>query len=730
MTENLKYKLSKTKTISIAFIIGLMIVGAMLIWLQLVVSSGVNNLSTRWDYYITVRSEKVRTLSSLHRELGYGGMIHNFKNYILRGNVAYHNEAQQHLGAAYSALNNYKTYFNEVDEIVALDALTNMLDGYRRALDISFALKAKGTNLADIDFKVRVDDGEALQALEVLKQRAYNEIDVPENKSILLSQFNERIGYGGGIHSLKNTILRVDAEMGAKTLQDFIDAERILTHYELLNLNTEEINAIVELKKTINFYKNALNVATGMIAEGRTPQEIDATVQVDDNYAFNALSILSRNIVKEAEESSLLVTEGFILTLKRNQNSLFISMFLIIAVLLISIIANRNRSRYEEQLEKSEKLASKIAQKLGDQKYILDKHAIVAITDKAGYITYANEKFCEISRYSREELIGKKQNIINANYHSREFFVELWQTISKGEIWIGEIKNKARDGSYYWVQSTILPLLDEDREINGYIAMKTDISEQKQSQKEKDHAMEKLTLANNAKNTFFASMSHDLRTPLNAIIGFSDMLQHKIHGDLGAKKNEEYVKFINSSSVHLLNLVNDILDVAKMEAGEYSFEEEEVDMVAFFEEEISRYEILAKLKKIEVRSQIDQKIRSIIGDQQCLTQILSNLMSNAIKYSPENTTINVDFKLSEQGSAILQIKDSGGGFKEKMLKNIGNPYVSDDSYVAHKDKGTGLGIFICHKLVDLHQANIKFENRIEGGASVTIIFPETRVILN
>ena len=172
-----------------------------------------------------------------------------------------------------------------------------------------------------------------------------------------------------------------------------------------------------------------------------------------------------------------------------------------------------------------------LSERLAEQKAALDEHAIVAVTDVRGTITYVNEKFCALSGYSDRELVGQNHRMLNSGHHPPEFFAAIWRTITAGRVWHGEICNRRKDDSLYWVDSTIVPFLNTNGKPRQFIAIRTDITERKQQEKQirvaKEHAdalAAHAERATQAKSAFLAMMSHAIRTPMNGVIGFTGLL--------------------------------------------------------------------------------------------------------------------------------------------------------------------------------------------------------------
>ncbi len=228
--------------------------------------------------------------------------------------------------------------------------------------------------------------------------------------------------------------------------------------------------------------------------------------------------------------------------------------------------------------------------------------------------------------------------------------------------------------------------------------------------------------ANKAKSDFLSSMSHDLRTPLNAIIGFSEAISLRIFGPVGSIKYEEYAIDIHKSSLYLLELINDILNLSKLDAGKYIIDKESIDP----EEAITEcYDILSKLsqdKGVELSIQIPKGIPSVFADPLSLKKILINLTSNAIKYTPKGGNVNLSIQLDSKGH-IFKVKDTGLGIPKEKIVSIVEPFSRHDVNPHHSEEGTGLGLSIVKSLVDLHDGNLEITSELHVGTSVKVTLP-------
>jgi len=354
----------------------------------------------------------------------------------------------------------------------------------------------------------------------------------------------------------------------------------------------------------------------------------------------------------------------------------------------------------------------------------------VFITDLHGTIEYINPKFTDLTGYTPEESIGQNPRILKSNETPRELYSDLWKTIRKGNNWKGEIKDRRKDGSHFWAFETIAPVKDENGFVTHYVATHEDISERKEAELMTRSALEQAEVANRAKSDLMANMSHELRTPLNAIIGFSETMKEETFGPVGSDKNREYLEDIHHSGQHLLELINDILDVSAIEAGALELHEEKVSLIDVVEVSVRFIRPRAEAGRVSVTSTIDPEIPMIYADERRVKQVFLNLLSNSVKFTPEGGEVTVSAWLNDNGSLAVAVADTGIGMDEEEMTKALSTFGQVDSGLDRKHEGTGLGLPLAKRLMELHGGTLEIESEKALGSSITVTFPKKRVIQN
>ncbi len=386
-------------------------------------------------------------------------------------------------------------------------------------------------------------------------------------------------------------------------------------------------------------------------------------------------------------------------------------------------------ARKKSEAESHEAQMSQSRKTLIDFKAALDAHAIVATTDAHGRITYVNDKFCAISKYSREELIGKDHRIINSGYHPKSFIREIWQTISGGKIWTGELRNCAKDGSIYWVDTTIVPFLGDDGKPLQFIAIRADITERKLAEDDLRQTHAALSVANaeleatRLKSEFLANMSHELRTPLNAILGLSEALREQTYGSLTPRQSQS-LDTIHSSGEHLLSLINDILDLSKIEAGKLELNLAQVNVSEFCESCLVFVRTQAMQKKIGVTFEHDDNVAQLSVDPRRLKQILVNLLTNAVKFTPNGGHIGLSVTAPKGDDVVrFTVWDTGIGIAIDDTAKLFRAFTQIESGLTRPQEGTGLGLALVAKLVELHGGSVTLESELGKGSRFIVTLP-------
>jgi signal transduction histidine kinase len=225
-------------------------------------------------------------------------------------------------------------------------------------------------------------------------------------------------------------------------------------------------------------------------------------------------------------------------------------------------------------------------------------------------------------------------------------------------------------------------------------------------------------------------VSHELRTPLNAVIGFSEMLTNEMFGPIGDGRYLGYAADIRSSGLHLLSLINDILDLSKVEANSFELSEENLDVPSMVDEALHLVEVKAEAGKIRLKPDLLPNMPALYADERAFKQIILNLLSNAVKFTPPGGRISVSASVNDVGEFVFMVVDTGIGIAKEDQEKILKPFTQADSSLARRYEGTGLGLPLTKSLVELHNGRLELESTPQKGTTVCAIFPRDRVIQN
>ncbi len=400
----------------------------------------------------------------------------------------------------------------------------------------------------------------------------------------------------------------------------------------------------------------------------------------------------------------------------------------------------RTRRAFAMLRDKNRELEA-ASSELQQQKNALDRHAIVSITDLKGNITYCNQHFQRISGYTDSELIGNNHRIINSAVHPREMFVDLWATITSGQVWSGEICNRNKQGELYWVKATVMPMYDANGKIDRFIAVRTEITQLKQLESEltfRNESLQKLTqtleqarndaeAAAQAKGDFLANMSHEIRTPMTGIIGMTELA---LDTPLSPTQRG-YLETVHSSARTLLTILNDILDFSKIDAGKLSIESIDFDPADLLADTLKSIAVRARTKGLDLHFSLPPNLPALISsDPVRLRQIVANISDNAVKFT-EHGFIAVDVQWTDtplpendiDGVLIISISDQGIGIPREKLGSIFESFSQVDASTTRRFGGTGLGLTICARLADLMGGTVTVDSEFGKGSSFRIELP-------
>ena len=348
-----------------------------------------------------------------------------------------------------------------------------------------------------------------------------------------------------------------------------------------------------------------------------------------------------------------------------------------------------------------------------DDRLVLRNEAIVRMDPEMGELMTPGISFADFISTR-----VKRGRIVSAVGHEKEY---LRERVERHKNASGEpLVQKLANGR--WVR-----LREQRTSEGGVVSTRTDITALKQREAELITAKSEAETANRAKSEFLASMSHELRTPLNAIIGFSDLLRSCLYGALNEKQTE-YLNNIHHSGHHLLDLINDILDVSKVEAGRYELFEETIDPAEIIESCVTFLDVRAREKGITMICAYDNGLPRLHADQRAIKQVVLNLLTNAVKFNLPGGRVTVTTRIEPDGAYAIAVSDTGIGISAADQERIFMPFQQADPTVSRRVEGTGLGLWISKALVELHDGSIAIESEVGAGTTVTARLPANRVL--
>jgi PAS domain S-box-containing protein len=349
---------------------------------------------------------------------------------------------------------------------------------------------------------------------------------------------------------------------------------------------------------------------------------------------------------------------------------------------------------------------------------IIQSPIMLVITDIKGYIEFCNPAFSKITGWTDQEILGKKPNILKSGFHASTYYEKLWKTVCSGNEWQGEFKNRKKNGEYYWELASISPIRNDYGTITHFVKIAENISYLKKIEKDLKKAKQDAEIANNYKNHFLANMSHEIRTPINTIIGFSELIKNE---NLPTQKRSKYTGIIEENSQTLLRLIDDIIDVAKIEANELKIKKEACSLEELFSELEMTYNNFLKRKQkqdLNLIFQIPEESHHdvIFTDPYRLRQIINNLFINAMKYTIKGS-IEIGYNLINDNRLRFFVSDTGAGIPTGRIKNIFKRFSFNEESTNSDTTSSGLGLSICKDLAVLLGGDITVKS-VEGEGSV------------
>jgi cell cycle sensor histidine kinase DivJ len=325
-----------------------------------------------------------------------------------------------------------------------------------------------------------------------------------------------------------------------------------------------------------------------------------------------------------------------------------------------------------------------------------------------------------------EELLGQTPAALVHPDDLKTMQAALVEASYFGRAAAAEVRVKRGDGSYLWTEMRCRPAAPTNGEAADIVAVTRDISERKAQELALIEARDQAEEANRAKSRFLANMSHELRTPLNAIIGFSEVMTHEMFGPVGSARYLDYAHVINESGGHLLELINGILDMSKIEAGKFDLSEEIFDLGEVVAQAVRFVRMQSERKGVALKTIVTAETQAIFADKRAVKQMLVNLITNGVKFTPRGGEVRIASARTAAG-IVLAVSDTGVGISAADLKRLGRPFEQVEGEHVRSQEGTGLGLALVKALTALHGGEVTIDSTLGEGTTVAVVLPYAAV---
>ncbi len=542
-----------------------------------------------------------------------------------------------------------------------------------------------------------------------------------ELRGELLNRIWAHLGYGGIIHNFKNYVLRQDQIFLDRLEIQFAEFTLTIEEYRQSRPTIQELENLAIIENTIHIYMDKLSIAEQAAKENWPPQQTDSLVKVNDENALEALAELdliwrkkrqetTAIIIKAVAEGENLVTVGF----RFMAGLVLVSLALFTIYYLLQMELRQTIGQLSKELSER-RLAQKALRKF--HRAVEQSPATIIISDTKRNIEYVNKKFCDLTGYSYDEVVGKTPSFLQSGEMNKQEYVILNQQLANGEEWHGVFHNKKKNGDLYWAETSILPLREDDGKISHYIGLSEDISEtiEARDQMQRAQKMEAVGL-------LASGVAHDFNNVLTIILGNVFLArQNKIDNSDLAHELEQ----IEIAAKRARNMVGQVLTFARKQPGET------ISLrVGEAIEEVIRLMRASILPNIKIECDIKDKNLSVLADPTRLHQVIMNLCSNAAEAIGASDGViiisaNLDKDNNQDNQHVcISVKDNGPGISLALQKKIFDPFFTTKQL----GKGTGLGLSVVVSLIDQMNGQVSLKSSSKNGSEFKIKLPMAKLI--